>query len=250
MKIAVANQKGGVGKTTLAMNLATGLAMKGHKTLAIDNDPQGNLTAYFLEDHIRDLKSHVIELYNGNRIAPQELRENLFLYGADKRLSGIPERGMDAVYGLKEGLESIENGFKYIIIDCLPGLENLLLSSLTASDKVLIPLEPAPFPVLGLSDLMDTIDKTKKRLNPNLDILGIVFNKVDSHTIVMEREIMKTLEEVYGDFLFKTRLYKRVKVSESTGFQSSIFDWDKDGFSDKNFREMIDEFIKKCGGES
>jgi len=247
MKVAVANQKGGVGKTTLSMNLATGLANNGYKTLAIDNDPQGNLTAYFLDNHTETLSSHIIELYDGKVIEPQKIKKNLFLYGADKNLSRIPERGMDAVYGLKEGLESVNGQFDYIIIDCLPGLENLLLSSLTAADKVLVPLEPAPFPVLGLGDLLDTIDKTKKRLNESLEILGIIFNKVDSHTIVMERDIMAALEDVYGDLLFKTRLFKRVKVSESTGFQSAIFDYDKKGFSDKNFRSFVKEFLKKCG---
>lgn len=250
MKVAVANQKGGVGKTTISMNLATGLANKGYKTLAIDNDPQGNLTAYFLENHTTSLKSHVVDLYDGHAVEPQEIKENLFLYGADKNLSRIPERGMDAVYGLKEGLEPINGHFDFTIIDCLPGLENLLLSSLTAADRVLVPLEPAPFPVLGLGDLIDTIEKTKKRLNGSLEILGIIFNKVDSHTIVMERDIIETLEKIYGDLLFKTKIFKRIKVSESTGFQSSIFDWDKNGFSDKNFREFVNEFEKKCkGGE-
>ena len=173
MKVAVANQKGGVGKTTISMNLATGLSNKGLRTLAIDNDPQGNLTAYFLENHTVSLKSHVIELYDGNIIEPQQLSKNLYLYGSDKNLSRIPERGMDAVYGLKEGLESVQNDFDYIIIDCLPGLENLLLSSLAAADRVLVPLEPAPFPVLGLGDLLDTIDKTKRRLNESLEILYV-----------------------------------------------------------------------------
>lgn len=248
MKIAVANQKGGVGKTTISMNLATGLANKGYKTLAIDNDPQGNLTAYFLENHTQSLKSHVIELYDGNIIAPQQIKKNLFLYGSDKNLSRIPERGMDAVYGLKEGLESVKNDFDYVIIDCQPGLENLLLSSLTAADRVLVPLEPAPFPVLGLGDLLDTIEKTRKRLNDSLEILGIILNKVDSHTIVMERDIMGALKNVYGNLLFKTKLFKRVKISESTGFQAAIYDWDKKGFSDKNFRAFVNEFVHKCGG--
>jgi chromosome partitioning protein len=246
MNIAVANQKGGVGKTTIAMNLATGLANSGYKTLAIDNDPQGNLTAYFLEDHTHALKSHVIDLYDGKPLQPQQIKKNLFLFGADKELSRIPERGMDAVYGLREGLESVNSQFDFIIIDCLPGLENLLLSSLTAADRVLVPLEPAPFPMLGLGDLMDTIEKTKKRLNDTLEIMGIVFNKVDSHTIVMERDIMAGLEDIHGDMIFKTRLFKRVKVSESTGFQSSIYEWDKKGFSDKNFRQFVKEFIQKA----
>lgn len=250
MNVAVANQKGGVGKTTISMNLATGLANMGYRTLAIDNDPQGNLTAYFLENHNNTLKSHVIELYDGNTIEPQKISKNLFLYGADKNLSRIPERGMDAVYGLKEGLEPINNQFDFIIIDCLPGLENLLLSSLAAAHRVLVPLEPAPFPVLGLGDLLDTIEKTKKRLNESLEILGIIFNKVDSHTIVMERDIMDTLENVYGNLLFQTKLYKRVKVSESTGFQSAIFDYDRKGFSDKNFRAFVKEFLTKCGGSN
>lgn len=250
MKVAVANQKGGVGKTTLAMNLATGLSMCGFRTLAIDNDPQGNLTAYLLDDHKSSLKSHVIQLYDGQKAHPQMVSDNLYLFGADKQLSTVPERGFDAVYGLKEGLEHLEAEFDYVVIDCLPGLENLLLASLTAADNVLIPLEPAPFPVLGLSDLMDTIDKTKKRLNPVLDIMGIVFNKVDGHSIVMENQIIEALKDSYGDLLFETKLIKRIKVAESTGTQTSIFNYDKGGFSDKNFRALVAEFLKRCGGNN
>jgi chromosome partitioning protein len=248
MKVAVANQKGGVGKTTLAMNLATGLSMKGYKTLAIDNDPQGNLTAYLLDDHHYSLKSHVIELYDGIQSDPQMISENLFLFGADKRLSTVPERGMDAVYGLKEGLEHLSAEFDFMVIDCLPGLENLLLASLTAADNVLIPLEPAPFPVLGLSDLMDTIEKTKKRLNPYLEIMGIIFNKVDGHSIVMENQIIEALKESHSDLIFETKIIKRIKVAESTGVNTSIFNYDKGGFSDKNFRDLVDEFVLRCGG--
>lgn len=249
MKVAVANQKGGVGKTTLAMNIATGLSLRGHKTLAIDNDPQGNLTAYLLDDHRSALTSHVIQLYDGIRAFPQKIAKNLYLFGSDKQLSTVPERGFDAVYGLKEGLEHLEKDFEFIVIDCLPGLENLLLASLTAADKVLIPLEPAPFPVLGLSDLIDTIDKTKKRLNPTLDIMGIVFNKVDGHSIVMEKQIIDALKDSYGNLLFDTKIIKRIKVAESTGVHTSIFSYDKGGFSSKNFRALIKEFIVRSGGK-
>lgn len=248
MKVAVANQKGGVGKTTLAMNIATGLSLNGFKTLAIDNDPQGNLTAYLLDNHQSALSSHVIQLYDGIQVSPQKITDNLYLYGADKRLSTIPERGMDAVYGLKEGLALLESEFDFIVVDCLPGLGNLLLASLATVDKVLIPLEPAPFPVLGLSDLMFTIEKSKKRINSDLEIMGIVFNKVDSHSIVMEKQIIEALRDSYGDLLFDTKIMKRIKVAESTGVNTSIFSYDKGGFSDKNFRALVKEFIQRSGG--
>jgi chromosome partitioning protein len=249
MKVAIANQKGGVGKTTLAMNLAAGLSMKGYKTLAIDNDPQGNLTAYILDDHQKDLKSHILQIYDGKEAHPQMVSENLYLFGANKELSTVPERGFDAVFSLKEGLAPLDDEFDFIIIDCLPGLENLLLASLSVADRVLIPLEPAPFPVLGLSDLIDTINKTKKHLNPSLDILGIIFNKVDGHSIVMQRQIIEALRDSYGELLFDTRIFKRIKVAESTGVSTSIFNYDRDGFSDKNFKELVDEFITRCGDE-
>jgi len=246
MKIAVANQKGGVGKTTISWNLASGLAKLGYKTLVIDNDPQGNLTSYALGD--AQLTSHVLDLYDGKHIEPQEVSENLFLYGANKSLSCIPERGIDGIWALKEGLAKIENGFKYTIIDCLPGLENLLLASLIASDQILIPLKPAPFPLLGLRDLLDTIDRTKNRFHPNLDILGIVLNFVDSHEIVMEREIVKEIAEMFPDKLFKTKIIKRVKLEESTGCCQSIFDFEPKGYSAKNFNDFIKEVIQSTSG--
>lgn len=246
MKIAVANQKGGVGKTTTALNLAKGLSLKGFKTLLIDNDPQGNLTSVFV-DSSNGFNAYTMDLYDGQKVEPHKLTENLFLYGADKRLSRVPERGMDAVYGLKEGLVPIENDFDYIIIDCLPGLENLLLASLAAADKVLIPFKPAPFPIQGLGDLFDTIEKAQKRLNPYLTILGIVFNLVDSHTIVMEREIMDSIREEREEYIFKTQLMKRVKVEEASAFNKTIFEYDKD-FSLKNYQSFVNEFIQVTGG--
>lgn len=247
MIIAVANQKGGVGKTTIALNLAKGLALKGYKTLLIDNDPQGNLTYYLIGDDV-ELMANVIGLYDGNSVDPQKVSDNLYLYGADTMLSTVPERGMDAVFGLTEGLKSHISDFEFVIIDCLPGLENLLLASLTAADYALIPLKPAPFAVSGLGDLLKTISKTKSRLNASLEILGLVFNLVDSHRMVMESEIIEEITEFFpeitsGAKVFDTKILKRVKLEESTGKKSSIYDYDKNGFSAKNFRNFVDEFI-------
>lgn len=249
-KIAVTNQKGGVGKTTISFNLAKGLSAEGYRVLSIDNDPQGNLTCSFLENPVRDLRSNVLDWYEGKNVTPQMISENLYLIGSEISLARVAEKSFDVVFGLKEGLERLEGEYDFVIIDCLPSFGHMHLAALIAADYALIPVKPSPYGLHGIRDLLDTVQKARDRLNPSLSVIGIVFSLVDSRKLIMEREIEDGLKETYGDLVFESRLSKRVKVEESPGFQSSIFEYEPKGASAEEFSSFIKEFLLRIKGEA
>lgn len=244
--IAVINQKGGVGKTTITFNLAKGLAGKGSRVLVIDNDPQGNLTGAFLNDPTT-LKANVLDLYSGERseIKPEKINNNLFLIGANIHLSKISDGEFDIIFRLKEGLETIKQSFDYVLIDCLPAFGYLNMAALNAADFTLIPTKPAPFALAGLKDLLGTIRKVKKRINPDLKVLGIVLNLIEGRTTTIADELERVLREEYGNQIFTTKLNKGVKIEESPAFCQSIMEYDPHGKLAEQFQSFLDEFITR-----
>jgi len=244
--IAVINQKGGVGKTTITFNLAKGLAGKGAKVLVIDNDPQGNLTGAFLNDPTT-LKANVLDLYSGEKkeIKSEKINDNLFLIGANIHLSKISDGEFDIIFRLKEGLETIKQDFDYVLIDCLPAFGYLNMAALNAADFTLIPTKPAPFAMAGLKDLLGTIRKVKKRINPNLKVLGIVLNLIEGRKTTIADELERVLREEYGNLIFTTKLNKGVKIEESPAFCQSIMEYDPQGKLAEQFQSFLDEFIKR-----
>ncbi len=247
-KIAVSNQKGGVGKTTVSFNLAKGLSLnEGYKVLVIDNDPQGNLTSSFIENPL-SAKANILDWYEGRPVTPQAVSDNLHLIGAEISLARISEKAFDVVFGLKEGIEKLAGAYDFVVIDCLPSFGHMHLAALIAADYALIPVKPSPYGLYGIKDLFDTIRKAKDRLNPDLEILGILISMIDSRGLVMEREIEQGLRDTYGDLVFESRLAKRIKVEESPGFQESVFEYDPKGLSVKEFNAFIKEFLKRVKG--
>ena len=244
--ISVINQKGGVGKTTITFNLAKGLAGKGAKVLVIDNDPQGNLTGAFLNDPTT-LKANVLDLYSNERvrITPEKINDNLFLIGANIHLSKISDGEFDIIFRLKEGLETIKQAFDYVLIDCLPAFGYLNMAALNAADFVLIPTKPAPFALAGLKDLLGTIRKVKKRINPDLKVLGIVLNLIEGRKTTIADELERVLREEYGNLIFTTKINKGVKVEESPTFCQSIMEYDPQGKLAGQFQSLLDEFITR-----
>lgn len=242
--VAIANQKGGVGKTTVAFNLAKGLSARGYRVLAVDNDPQGNLTGALLDRPDR-LTANVLELYNGNMsLTPHRINTNLDLYGSDIHLAKVADQEFDVVFRLAEGLDAVAGQYDVVLVDCLPSFGYLNMAALLAARWLLLPTKPAPFALAGMKDLFDTIEKVKRpRLNPDLETLGIVLNFVETTSIAKELE--EVLRQKYQDKVFRSILRKGVKWEESPAFNQSIMEYDPKGKLASQFDEFLTEFIER-----
>lgn len=249
MIITIANQKGGVGKTTITFNLAKELALRGYKTLAVDGDPQASLTTAFLSD-INSLQANLLEIYKSDDviIEPQTIMNNLDFIGTDIRLAKMAEQTDDIIYRLSEYLNKI-NKYDIILIDCLPSFGYLMKAALKAADFILIPVKPSPFALMGLTDLMDTTDKIARRINPKLKILGIVLNLIEGRQTSLSTGLQETIREQYKDLVFNTELIKGVKFEESIMFNQSIMEYDSKTKGAIVFNKFVDELIKKLYNE-
>lgn len=243
-----------MGKTTIAFNLAQILATKGFQVLAVDNDPQGNLTSSFLEDPALR-KSNVLDAYSLKILKPASISKNLYLVGADIGLSTVAERDFQVIFNLKEALDGMKNAlttspaFDYVIIDGLPSFGHLHLAALAAADYVLIPVKPAPYALAGLKDLLTTVDKAKKYFNPGLSVLGIVINQVDGRSLVMEREMDGTLRKRYGKLVLRTRIRKRVSIEESPAFQKAVAAYAPNSAAAEDFKSLAKEVLRRIKNE-
>ena len=246
--VAVMNQKGGVGKTTISFNLAKGLSERGYKVLAIDNDPQGNLTSAFLEDPTQ-IKADILDIYQNENfnITPEKIADNLFLIGATIHLAKIADNDFDIIFRLGECVENIERDFDFVIIDCLPSFGYLNMAALNAADYVLIPAKPAPFALAGMKDLFDTINKAKKRLNEKLRILGVILNLVEGRKTTIGSELEEELRGTYEGLVFESVITKGVKLEESPAFSQSIMEYDPKGKQANQFNQFLDEFLNRYG---
>lgn len=214
--IIFSNQKGGVGKTTTARELSLYTATLGHKVLIIDTDPQGNLSKSLVnEDAITS------GLFEALRNEPYDLLKanaNVRLLAGDKRLAGLEKSligEMDAFTRLKELLENgTFSEFDYIFIDSPPSLGILTGNGLAASTHFVIPMSPALYTLQGTNDLMDTITKVRRTLNPELKLLGVIINAYDAKPVIT-RQIKDEITEGFGDIVFGTHLSKTIKIEEA-----------------------------------
>jgi len=246
--IAIANQKGGVGKTTTVHCLVAGLSYKGYKVLAVDTDPQGNLTYTMNAD---ENKSGVYELLKGN-IAPLEAIQNteqgdiisgsLMLSGADMEFS---ETGRE--YLLSEALEPLRVNYDFIIIDSPPTLGILTINALTAAHDLIIPMGADAYSLQGLSQLNATIGKVKKRCNPALNIAGLLITRYSGRAI-LSQELRKTIEgkaaRAVGTSVFQTIIRESVSIREAQAEQSSLFDNSAKSIGSLDYLNFVDEVIK------
>jgi len=226
--LAIANQKGGVGKTTTSINLAAALAQKGYETLLVDLDPQGNATLSFLDPE--QIQTSVYEvLTEDDRTIKDAVAKTAY-----KHLSVVPARinlakfeskllgDIDSHFRLKDRLKSVVKDYKYIIIDTPPTLGLMTVNSLVASTHLLVPIQSSYFALEGTDDLLETVEKIRARANPGLEFLGVVITIHDKRTI-LGRDIRNHINEVFGKKVFRTIISRSVRLEESPAYKEPIF---------------------------
>lgn len=228
MILAIANQKGGVGKTTTSINLAAALAQKGYETLLIDLDPQGNATLSFLDPE--QIQTSIYEVL----VEEDKTVKDAVCKTSYKHLSVVPARinlakfeskllgDIDSHFRLKDRLKSVLQDFKYIIIDTPPTLGLLTVNSLVASTHLLVPIQSSYFALEGTDDLLETVEKIRGRANPHLEFLGVVITIHDKRTI-LGRDIRNHIHEVFGKKVFRTIISRSVRLEESPAYKEPIF---------------------------
>lgn len=246
--ISVANQKGGVGKTTTTVNLATLLAKKGKKVLLIDTDPQGNATSGL--GVTKELELSVYDILIGETTFEETVQEtavknlkvcpsNISLAGAEVELVAMMSREQR----LKTKLDEVKDQYDYILIDCPPSLGLITLNAFTASDSVLIPVQCEYFALEGLGQLLNTVNLVKKHLNKNLEIEGALLTMYDARTN-LSNQVVKEVKKYFEDKVYKTVIPRNVRLSEAPSYGMPISIYDPRSKGAKAYEKFARELLK------
>ena len=248
--IAIANQKGGVGKTTTSVNLAACLGVLEKKVLLIDADPQANATSglgidvesveigsYQVLEHSATPEQAIVSCSAPN---VSVIPAHIDLVAIEIELVDVENRE----YMLKQALESIKDKYDYILIDCAPSLGLLTLNALTAADSVLIPIQCEYFALEGLGKLLNTIKSVQKIHNTSLDIEGLLLTMYDSR-LRLSNQVVEEVQKHFNDMVFKTIIQRNIKLSEAPSFGESIINYDATSRGASNYLNLAEEIIKK-----
>lgn len=246
--IAVANQKGGVGKTTTSVNLSSLLAKKGKKVVLLDADPQGNATSGLGVD--KNVEKSLYDVLVNEEPVENTLQDtiekNLKICPSNVNLAGAEVElvsQMSREHRLKEQLDQIKDKYDYIFIDCPPSLGLITLNSFTAADSVLIPVQCEYYALEGLGQLINTINLVKKHLNKSLEIEGAVLTMYDIRTN-LSNQVVKEVKKYFDDKVYKTVIPRNVRLSEAPSFGMPITTYDPKSKGARSYEKLAKEFLK------
>lgn len=248
--ISIVNQKGGVGKTTTAVNLSAFLAKKRKKVLMIDLDPQGNATSGFGFDKM-ELKNTVYDLLVNdeeitNVILPTQVKNvdmcptNINLAGAEVELVSAISR--ETI--LKNAIDTVRDQYDYVIIDCAPSLGLLTINALAACDGVIVPIQGEYYALEGLTQLIDTINMIRKKLNPKIGITGVVITMHDSRT-QLTKQVVEEVQKYFGDKVFKTFIPRNVRLAEAPSHGQTIDEYDAKSKGAVAYQALANEVVTR-----
>jgi len=250
MVIAIANQKGGVGKTTTAINLSAALAMSDKKVLLIDLDPQANSSLTFI-DHA-SIDHSIYEMLIDSEVDGADFTKPTSLPGLDilpstislAKLEGKLLGEFDAPFRLKNRIDKLIKKYDYIIIDTPPTLGLITVNALVASDYLIVPIQPSYFALEGTDDLLETVEKVRARPNPNLQVLGVLITLLDKRT-TLAKDIQDQIRQVFGDKVFRTVISKSVRLEESPAYKECIFTFAPSSSGASEYSSLCEEVINR-----
>ena len=248
--LAVTNQKGGVGKTTTAINLAAGIALSKKKTLLIDLDPQSNATMAFVDS--RDVQGSMYDVFSDPTATMKSIIRptkdpHLFLAPARLALAKLEQQlagQFDAPFKLKDALMPLVHDFEYIVLDTPPALGILTVNALVAANYLVVPIQAAYFAIEGTDDLIETFGRIRSRPNPDLKILGVVITLFDKRTNI-SRDTHEQIRATFGSALFKTKISKNVRLEESPAYKETIFSFAPKSPGAEEYRKLAQEVIQR-----